>query len=59
MVSLALNGGSRKRQKIRKLTVVGGLEVEDDDSGEDVKNVSFSCKLLLLGNRPEVSNVNN
>ncbi|KAK6804076.1 hypothetical protein RDI58_001860 [Solanum bulbocastanum] len=38
MVSLALNGGSRKRQKIRKLTVVGGLEVEDDDSGEDVKN---------------------
>ncbi|TMX00569.1 hypothetical protein EJD97_000541 [Solanum chilense] len=38
MVSLDLNGGSRKRQKIRKLTVVGGLEVEDDDSGEDVKN---------------------
>uniref|UniRef100_M1A920 Chaperonin-like RbcX protein n=1 Tax=Solanum tuberosum TaxID=4113 RepID=M1A920_SOLTU len=38
MVSLALNGGSRKRQKIRKFTVVGGLEVEDDDSGEDVKN---------------------
>lgn len=38
MISLALNGGSRKRQKIRKFTVVGGLEVEDDDSGEDVKN---------------------
>ncbi|XP_015083555.1 chaperonin-like RbcX protein 2, chloroplastic [Solanum pennellii] len=38
MVSLALNGGSRKRQKIRKLTIVGGLEVDDDDSGEDVKN---------------------
>ncbi|KAH0730897.1 hypothetical protein KY285_001810 [Solanum tuberosum] len=38
MVSLALNGGSRKRQKIRKFTVIGGLEVEDDDSGEDVKN---------------------
>ncbi|XP_055817848.1 chaperonin-like RbcX protein 2, chloroplastic [Solanum dulcamara] len=38
MVSLAVNGGLRKRQKIRKFTVVGGLEVEDDDSGEDVKN---------------------
>ncbi|CAN4110372.1 unnamed protein product [Withania somnifera] len=38
MISLAVNRGSRKRQKIGKFTVVGGLEVEDDDSGEDVKN---------------------
>lgn len=39
MISLAVNRGSRKRQKIGKFTVVGGLEVEDDDSGEDVTNV--------------------
>lgn len=39
MISLAVNGVSRKRQKIGKFSVVGGLEVEDDDSGEDVKNV--------------------
>ncbi|KAK4372162.1 hypothetical protein RND71_007546 [Anisodus tanguticus] len=38
MISLAANGGSRKRQKVGKFSVVGGLEVEDDDSGEDVKN---------------------
>lgn len=48
MVSLAVNGGSRKRRKIRKFTVVAGLEVEDDDSGEDVKNVSFFPKLSIL-----------
>lgn len=39
MISLAVNRVSRKRQKLGKFTVVGGLEVEDDDSGEDVKNV--------------------
>lgn len=47
MVSLAVNGGLRKRHKIRKFTVVGGLEVEDDDSGEDVKNLSITLLNLF------------